>query len=680
MDLIDATFWYIVILLKELTMFEWLGSAIFDITRLHVFVLVAAIALAWIAWRRSRSPMVWFAVAMVSFIAVSVSMDLLLPDSTLEPGEEPSAAYRLWSDPAFRSDTGLLLIIIGLSIILVFGVKRLLHVATPQHMLDPDERTTPPQWQRWLSVLCSALVLIFPLVIWTWLAGILIGPAGYGELITSLGGFVVIMVFTGVVATGLEDERRKQALLGLAAVLIAAQLRYNATRPPPVSYFDPPGTVPFFLVLFPYLFGLIGANIMKQARTTGAYILGGWRLGALAWTITAIGFAVKFMGYYDYQTTYAFDLGAVFGSPIRFLAALAQPYYDVVPREIAAEQNVAAMNNWHTALTALAGVLVLGAVWVQLRGRLPIPDKKRTLQDYITRFEQVNLTLQQKRYLLAFVLITPAVALRTFTTFYPFMQTIVLSVQRYNPAFPPRRYIDMRNFEKLSTDLVVRESLEFTLIFVFVSTFFQVVLGLAIAHLLNAQFRLRGIARTISLIPWAIPMVVAAIGFRWMFDDQFGMIPDLLRRIGYEGKWLVNPENAKAAVTFVNIWKSTPFAALLLLAGLQGINEDLYEAARVDGANWIHALRYITIPMLMPILVTVSMFLLVWQLAVFDLPFAMTGGGPGFSTTVLSQKIYLEINSLNYSFAAAVSIFLVLVVSIIGGMGLYLLRRSEVQA
>ncbi len=312
--------------------------------------------------------------------------------------------------------------------------------------------------------------------------------------------------------------------------------------------------------------------------------------------------------------------------------------------------------------------------------QLPYRAERRRLSEELARLSITRLSLQQRRYVLAFVLVLPALALRTFTTFYPFLQTIILSVQKYNPAFPPRRYIALKNFEKLSTDLVVRESLEFTILFVIVSTFFQVLLGLIIAHLLNANFRLRGVARTISLIPWAIPMVVAAIGFRWMFDDQFGMIPDLLRRIGYTEKWLVNPENARVAVTFVNIWKSTPFAALLLLAGLQGISQELYEAAKVDGANWFDSLRFITVPMLLPIIVTISMFLLVWQLAVFDLPFAMTGGGPGFATTVVAQKVYYEINSLNFSYAAAISIALVIVVTVVGGLGIFTLRRVEVSA
>jgi multiple sugar transport system permease protein len=289
-----------------------------------------------------------------------------------------------------------------------------------------------------------------------------------------------------------------------------------------------------------------------------------------------------------------------------------------------------------------------------------------------------RLTLRQQFYVIALLLLLPAMALRLFTTFYPFIQTALYSLQKYNPAFPPQEFIGLRNFERLANDPVVQASITFTILFVGVSTFFQLALGLAVAHLLNAPFRLRGLARTISLIPWAMPMIVAALGFRWMFDDQFGMIPDLLRRVGLETNWLIDPQNARIAVIIVNIWKSTPFVALVLLAGLQGISRDLYEAAKVDGANPLQGLRYITIPMLMPIIVTTSMFMLVWQLAVFDLPFAMTGGGPGFSTTVLAQKIYLEMNSLNFGYAASIGMVLVFIVVVIGLIGLYLFRRYEV--
>lgn len=292
-----------------------------------------------------------------------------------------------------------------------------------------------------------------------------------------------------------------------------------------------------------------------------------------------------------------------------------------------------------------------------------------------------GLTLRQRYYVIAIVLLLPALALRTFTAFYPFLQTAYLSLHRYNPAFDHSGpvFIGLNNFARITADPVVQASISFTVLFVVAATFCQLALGLAVAHLLNAPFRLRSLSRTIVLIPWAIPMVVAALGFRWMFDDQFGMIPDLLRRgLGLQTQWLINAHNAKAAVIGVAIWKSTPFIALVLLAGLQGISRDLYEAARVDGANWFKSLRYITIPMVMPILITTGMFMIVWQLAVFDLPFLMTGGGPGYATTVIAQKIYLESNSLNYGYAAAISMVLVLLVAIVGVVGLYLFRRFDV--
>ncbi len=291
-----------------------------------------------------------------------------------------------------------------------------------------------------------------------------------------------------------------------------------------------------------------------------------------------------------------------------------------------------------------------------------------------------RLTLRQRFYIIAIVLLLPAVLLRVFTAFYPFLQTAYLSLHRYNPAFDHGGpvFIGLNNFTRMGGDLVVQSSISFTLLFVLGATFFQLTFGLAVAHLLNASFRLRYLSRALVLVPWAIPMAVAALGFRWMFDDQFGMIPDLLRSVGVQMRWLIDPNNAKLAVISVAIWKSTPFVALVLLAGLQGIGRDLYEAARVDGASAWTCLFYITIPMLLPILITTGMFMIVWQLAVFDLPFLMTGGGPGFSTTVIAQKIYLESNSLNYGYAAAISMVLVGIVAVVGVVGLYLFRRFDV--
>jgi multiple sugar transport system permease protein len=656
-------------------MINWLDTPLVTlgavtVPRSWLIVALVSLYLAWIAVKKRHSALLWFVIAVGGFIAASEIVRYLIPDAVenLQRGQAPSAAHTIWSDAAFRSDFGLGLVVIMLFIVLSAVIRRLMGYASG-----------PQRWQVQLSAVGSALLLAIPLVLWVWVAVWFVVKGDYTSFLLPLAAFVGVALLTAAAWFLLEDWQRTAALIVIAVGVVLAQLRYNATRPPG-SMFESNGSVPFFLALMPVIAGTLVAPIVERARLSRRYVTMGWELGFMAWITAVVGWAIQFMGFFNYQKSYAFSLGSLFETPIRALVALDALYYHAVPRQIADTRNIANMNDWKTTLVVLAGVAVWLGVFVQLRWRTPALATSYTLDRYLDRLRHPQLALYQRRYILASVLIAPAVALRTFTTFYPFLQTLALSVQKYNPAFPPRQYIAFRNFERLSTDLVVRESLTFTVVFVFVSTFFQMFLGLAIAHLLNANFRLRGLARTVSLIPWAVPMVVAAIGFRWMFNDQFGMIPDLLGRIGIHVHWLVDPTNARIAVIFVNVWKSTPFCALLLLAGLQGISMDLYEAAKVDGANWFDSLRFITVPMLLPIIVTVTMFMLVWQLAVFDLPFAMTGGAPGFATTVVAQKIYLEINSLNYSFAAAISVMLVIIVTVIGGLGLFALRRVEVSA
>ncbi len=288
-----------------------------------------------------------------------------------------------------------------------------------------------------------------------------------------------------------------------------------------------------------------------------------------------------------------------------------------------------------------------------------------------------RFSINQRRYFAAALLLAPVILLRVFTSLYPFVQTILLSFQEYNPAFPPREYVGMANFEKLAGDIVVQGSIEFTLIYVFGSTIFQLIFGIMVASLLNARFRLRTLARTINLIPWAIPMVVAAVGWRWLFDGNYGMIPDLLSRLGIEYKWLIDPTGARIAILIVSVWKSTPFVAVTLLAGLQGVPRELYEAARVDGANSWQSFWRITLPLIMPLTITIGMFMLVWQLAVFDLPYAMTSGGPGFATRVLAYQIQQQVATLNYGYASAIGVVMFILVGIISMIGLIVFRRVQ---
>lgn len=285
-----------------------------------------------------------------------------------------------------------------------------------------------------------------------------------------------------------------------------------------------------------------------------------------------------------------------------------------------------------------------------------------------------------KRALTIAIMLAPAILLRLLTAVYPYVQSVRLSFYKYNPAFPPKEYVGLGNYRRAFNDIAIRSSIEFTLIFVIGSTLFQIVFGLGIALLLNRAFFGRGVVRAINLIPWAIPMVVVAVGFRWMFDSQYGIFDDLLDRLfGINIAWLISFWPARIAVISTNVWKSTPFLAIVFLAALQAVPQDIYEAARVDGASKVRSFFSVTLPLIMPQIVTIGLFMLVWQLASFDLIYAMTGGGPGYATQVLAYSIYqVAFAGLNYGYASAISMILFVVVAITTVFMLALYRRVEV--
>jgi multiple sugar transport system permease protein len=303
----------------------------------------------------------------------------------------------------------------------------------------------------------------------------------------------------------------------------------------------------------------------------------------------------------------------------------------------------------------------------------PAAEPKRSKRTGISRSAK-------RRYLAAFLLLLPALGLRLFTIVYPFFQTLYLSFTNYNPMFPPLKMIGLANYKRIATDIGVRSSVSFTIEFVLISTIFQLIFGILIATLLNSAIKGRWFLRAVNLIPWAIPMVVVAIGFRWLFDKDYGMISDLIGRFtGYHISWLNTFWGARAAVIATNVWKSTPFLAMVFLASLQGVPQELYEAARVDGASRIQMFRSITIPLILPQVTTMGLFMFDRQLASFDLIYTMTGGGPGFATQVLSYSIYqAAFGGLNFGYASAISMILFILVFVMGGLGILIYRRVEV--
>ena len=195
-----------------------------------------------------------------------------------------------------------------------------------------------------------------------------------------------------------------------------------------------------------------------------------------------------------------------------------------------------------------------------------------------------------------------------------------------------------------------------TLRFAGLSVTTEMVLGLAIALLLNEPLRGRSSLRMISLLPWALPTTVMALGWRWIFNDPYGPINQALSWIGVTPiPFLANPAITWITTVWADTWKTTPFVALLLLAGLQNIPRELYEAAQLEGASAWQSLRRITIPLLTPYLLIALVFRLAQALGVFDLVQVLTGGGPAGSTESLALYAYLNaMRFLDFGYSATV--------------------------
>lgn len=286
-----------------------------------------------------------------------------------------------------------------------------------------------------------------------------------------------------------------------------------------------------------------------------------------------------------------------------------------------------------------------------------------------------------RRYLLFMLLVTPAFALRLATAGYPIARTLQLSLREFKHYGTVDRYVGLDNFKYLPDDFGFSGAIEFTVMFVILSTIFQLILGLLAAQLLNARFFGRGIVRTVNLIPWAIPTIVAAYTFRWILHDQFGMITHWFYLVtGERPVIFIDPKYARAAVIATNVWKNTPFMTIIFLAGMQGIPEELYDAGKVDGANPLQRFFYITLPLMIPLIVTMGTFFIIWQVASLDLIYGMTRGGPGVATDVFALLVFDEgVRSFNYGFASAISVVLLVFVGLIGIVGILLFRRFEVK-
>jgi ABC-type sugar transport system permease subunit len=268
---------------------------------------------------------------------------------------------------------------------------------------------------------------------------------------------------------------------------------------------------------------------------------------------------------------------------------------------------------------------------------------------------------------LAWTFTAPAILIIGAIAIFPLGWTIWESLHQHDLRMPwlGRPFVGLDNYIAIARDARFWSALAHTTFFAIVSIVVELVLGLTLALAMNRVVRMRGIVRASVLLPWAIPTVVAALVTRFMFESQTGIVNASLVSMGLLQQpivWFVEASTAWVPVILADVWKTTPFVALLLLAGLQNIDAELYEAAATDGAGAWWQLWHITLPLLKPALLVALIFRTLDAFRVFDLIYVLTSGGPGTSTEPIALYAFNALlQNLEFGYGAALSVVIFLV-------------------
>jgi multiple sugar transport system permease protein len=264
---------------------------------------------------------------------------------------------------------------------------------------------------------------------------------------------------------------------------------------------------------------------------------------------------------------------------------------------------------------------------------------------------------------LAALLLTPAMAVIALVAAYPIGYAIWLSLTEYSVRVPGKwRFAGFDNYTQAFGSSEFWSAVKNTFLFTGISVTLELAIGLGMAVAMHEAFKGRGLLRTVVLVPWAVLTVVSAITWRTLFEPNLGLAPQILDGIGIGGNvvWLGQEGYAMAVMILADVWKTAPFMALLLLAGLQVIPDDVYDAAKVDGATTWQRFKRITIPLLMPAILVALIFRTLDALRIFDLPYVLTGGANGTTTLSLIAHQELTANRLiGYGSALSVLTFVI---------------------
>jgi multiple sugar transport system permease protein len=245
----------------------------------------------------------------------------------------------------------------------------------------------------------------------------------------------------------------------------------------------------------------------------------------------------------------------------------------------------------------------------------------------------------------AYLLNVPAILTVLLLVAYPIVDAFWLSLHRYNLRRPETFvFTGLQNYVDVVTSDLFLPSLGVTLLFTFWSTFGVLVLALLIALVANEQIPQRALIRTLILLPWAMSGVVTALMWKWIFNPNAGALNGVLYSLGFISSyrsWLLSPDTSYMAIITANVWNTLPFSALVLLAGLQTIPSELYDAAKVDRASIWARFRHVTLPWLSQPILIVLIVQALGGIRIFDIIYLLTGGGPGYQTTTLGFSAYV---------------------------------------
>ena len=262
-----------------------------------------------------------------------------------------------------------------------------------------------------------------------------------------------------------------------------------------------------------------------------------------------------------------------------------------------------------------------------------------------------------------FLFILPAIIVLALLIVYPIAYTGLLSVTNEQGE-----YVGLANYAAVTGAKVTRTAVTNTIYYVGVSIVFQIVLGTLVGILLNQNFRGRGIVRSLTLIPWVIPGIVAATTWAWMFHTEFGIINYMLTSthvVDAPVGWLTDRNTVMPALIAINVWKLFPFVGIMVLAALQTVPNDLYESARMDGAGFWQEVRFVMLPQIRPVLVAITLLLVIWGLNAITIIYTITRGGPANRTLITPIQIFryaFELFQFNQAAALSVMFFAVTVV------------------